>query len=296
MFKKTFTAITLIFAVLSCTAQGYFFGLQSNSYLEISSNSDKEVRVKKNISIVYNKEYCKFYVEGKGSFFFKTRNYERKMQGSYLQTSFLSQETNTTPDHYYDVTIFENKGGIEFQVALPNGFTYLVEKATKYSENGKVNGNIQVENLKELEQKEKINASLSIVRQAEKENLILQNKMEDSIFIFKRDSLRNIDQHFDLLKGDNLNRSNIKFLSDIIEAKVSVSKNDYIYNNFKILIDANGIIKNTVPYDKQGNIIEKYLPLINKAIAGIKVNPYQAPNGGYYPSYAIIYISLMPKR
>ena len=295
--------IPFLFVLCPVFAQGYFFGLYANSYLETAKyGSDKNVRVKKNISIIYNKDYCKFYVEGKGSFFFKTRNYERKMQGKYLQTSFLSQETSTTPDHYYDVTIFESKDGIMFEVALtsyagdkvyPNGFTYLVEKADKYSENGKVNGNIQIENWKELEKQERINDSVIRVRREEEEKVLRQNKIEDSLFIVKRDSLRNIGQHYILMKGDNLNPIDIKFLMDTIAAKITVAKNDYFYNNFKILIDENGVITNAVPYDRQGHIIEKYLPLIDKAIAGIKVKAYEAPNGLNYPSYAILNITLM---
>ena len=115
------------------------------------------VIVKKSISIIYNKEYCTFWVEGKGATFFKTRGYETTLHGDYIHTSFLSEETNVTPDGWYSIVIDENKDGIIFQVILPshagdriypNGYTYLVNKAEKYSENGKVNGNIQVINQK----------------------------------------------------------------------------------------------------------------------------------------------------
>ena len=74
---------------------------------------------------------------------------------------------------------------------------------------------------------------------------------------------------------------------------VTVEKNDYFYNNFKILIDANGFITNAFPDDRQGHIIDKYLPIIKQAIIGIRVKAYEAPNGLNYPSYAILNISLM---
>ena len=63
---------------------------------------------------------------------------------------------NRDEDKVYAV-VDENKDGIIFQVILPshagdriypNGYTYLVNKAEEYSENGKVNGNIQVINQK----------------------------------------------------------------------------------------------------------------------------------------------------
>lgn len=214
----------------------------------------------------------------------------------------MSEETETTPFGYYQISIYENKDGVMFEVSLPSyagdkvypdGFTYLVEKAQKYSENGKVDGNIQIENWKELEKQERINDSLIIVHREEKEMIERQNNIEDSLLNVKRDSLKNIGQHYIMMKGDNLNPIDIKFLMDTIAAKVTVEKNDYFYNNFKIVIDANGFITGAVPYDRQGHIIEKYLPLIVEAINGIKVKAYEAPNGINYPSYAILYISLM---
>lgn len=152
--------LILLFTFISSSliAQNYSFGLFANSYLEPAKYGvDKMIPIQKSISIIYNKEYCSFYVEGKGVTFFKTRSYETILHGDYMHTSFLSEETNVTPDGWYSIVIDENKDGIIFQVILPshagdriypNGFTYLVKNAKKYSEDGKVIGNVQIINQK----------------------------------------------------------------------------------------------------------------------------------------------------
>ena len=116
---KTSLIILLTFISSSIIAQNYSFGLFANSYLEPAKYGvDKMILIKKSISIIYNKDYCSFYVEGKGATFFKTRSYETTLQGDYIHTSFLSEETNVTPDGWYSIAIDENKDGIIFQVNL----------------------------------------------------------------------------------------------------------------------------------------------------------------------------------
>lgn len=301
---KKFIVIPLLLVGSFSFAQNYFLGLFANSYLETAKYStDKMVRVKKSIYIIYNRDYCKFFVEGKDAIFFKTRGYQTRMVGGYLHTDFISEETSTTPDGRYGIMIDENKDGIIFQVNIPsypgdkvypNGFTYLVEKAEKYSENGKVNGNIQILNWQELHRQQQIDDSVRTMRQAEKVKLNRQNEIDDSIFLIKRDSLKTIEEDLLYSKGDNYNSINIKWLSDTIAAKVKVSQNEYFYSDFKILIDSNGFVIQVIPNGKQGNIIEKYLPMIDKAISGIKLKAFKAKNGRYYPSYTTLYISLTP--
>lgn len=167
--------LLFVFAFISPSlfAQSYFFGLFSNSYLEPAKYGvDKMILVKKSICIIYNKEYCTFYVEGKGATFFKTRSYETTIQGDYIHTSFISEETNVTPDGWYGIMIDENKDGTIFQVNLPshsgdriypNGYTYLIKKAEKYSENGKVSSNIQV-----INQKNKFAEDISLIAERKK--------------------------------------------------------------------------------------------------------------------------------
>ncbi|HYE69734.1 MAG TPA: hypothetical protein VEA58_14045, partial [Anaerovoracaceae bacterium] len=105
-------------------AQDLFIGLYGASYYQHQSGQLKSV--KKNICIVYNSGYCMFYEQDRGASFFQTRNYSRSLQGEDLHTSFVSQETDVTPDGYFGVMIDENKDGIRFQVNFRNGQTYLV--------------------------------------------------------------------------------------------------------------------------------------------------------------------------
>ncbi len=303
MTMKKFIIIPLLLVGSFSFAQNNFLGLFANSYLETAKYGvDKMVRVKKSIYIIYNRDYCKFYVDGQASIFFRTRGYQTKLIGEYLHTEFISEETSTTSDGRYGIMIDENKDGIIFQVNIPsypgdkvypNGFTYLVEKAEKYSENGKVNGNIQVLNWNELHLQQQVDDSIRTIRQAEKINIKRQSEIDDSMYIVKRDSLIRIAEDLRYSKGDNYNPVKIEWLADTIAAKVKVSQNDYFYNDFKILIDSNGYVIKAIPNGKQGHIIEKYLPLIDNAIAGIKLKEFKAKNGRYYPSYATLYISLM---
>lgn len=150
-------ATLLFFSILFSTtlfAQDPFFGLFSNSYLEQTWGAKDLKKINKPIFIIYNRNYCTFYVEGKGNTFFKTRGYQVGTQGEYIHTDFISEETNTTPDGYYGIMIDESKKETIFQVALPNGYTYLVNKAEKYSENGKVTGNLQIANQKKIFEKD----------------------------------------------------------------------------------------------------------------------------------------------
>ena len=153
---KTISLLLFIFLSTTLFAQNHFFGLFASSYLEPAKYGvNKMLLVNKSISIIYNREYCSFYVEGKGTKFFKTERYQTTIQGEYIHTSFFSEETNVTPDGWYGVMIDENKDGTIFQVNLPshqgdhiypNGYTYIVKKTEKYSEDGKVKNNVQILN------------------------------------------------------------------------------------------------------------------------------------------------------
>lgn len=69
---------------------------------------------------------------------FKTHGYKVGTQGDYIHTGFASDETEATKENWYLVIIDEGKEDNIFQVSLPNGFTYVVQDAERYSENGKV--------------------------------------------------------------------------------------------------------------------------------------------------------------
>ena len=126
-------------------SQDYYFGLFANSYLATSNlGSTNLKRVNIPISIIYSHDYCSFYLDGKIKNFFKIRGYTTGTQGEYLHTSFVSEETDVTPDGYYGIMIDEGKTETIFQVSLPTGFTYVVNKAKKYGELGKVDNNVHI--------------------------------------------------------------------------------------------------------------------------------------------------------
>lgn len=155
--KKEFLVLFIIILLgKGSFAQDYAFGLFSKSYLHYIGNTDRAERVKKNIYIIYNRGFCIFYVEGKGSFFFKIRNYTEKLDGEYIHTDFVSEETNTTPDAYYGILIDKSKDETIFQVSLPNGYTYIVNDAKVYSQNGLVKNNPYIKNYKEFDSLSKV--------------------------------------------------------------------------------------------------------------------------------------------
>lgn len=140
---RILSILILLFAPYYSFSQNSFLGLFANSYLEQTRGAKSLKRINKQINIIYNKNYCSFYLEGKGVNFFKIRNYTIETIGDYIHTSFVSEETNSTPNGYYVILIDEGKGETIFQIALPNGYTFIVNKASKYSETGYVNHNVQ---------------------------------------------------------------------------------------------------------------------------------------------------------
>jgi|GEM_PF-2603755 len=146
--KLIFLSIFLFFST-KILSQDYYFGLFANSYLATSNlGSTNLKRVNIPISIIYSHDYCSFFLDGKLKTFFKIRGYTTGTQGEYLHTSFVSEETDVTPDGYYGIMIDEGKTETIFQVSLPSGFTYVVNKAKKYSELGKVENNVHIINQK----------------------------------------------------------------------------------------------------------------------------------------------------
>ena len=88
----------ILFTCLNATAQNSYLGLFSKSYVLMDANTDKEKKVIGDIYIIYNRNYCLFYVNGRGSNEFPTRSYTTQLIGQYIHTDFLIEETNTTPD------------------------------------------------------------------------------------------------------------------------------------------------------------------------------------------------------
>lgn len=287
-----FLLLTLPFISFS---QEPFLGLFGKSYLQTNKdNSNKMDRVDKSISIIYNSRYCSFYVENRGVKFFPIRSYSRTLGGGGFITSFVSQETKTTPDGYYGVIIQENNQGINFQVNL-NNFTYYVDKIEKYSEDGKVNGRISIKNYKELLKQTKVNDSISRKIEYDEIENTKKRKYEDSLFNVEYNKSQLLKEEEKLMLGNNYNSINLKWLNDTIQKHVDIKENESFYNTFKVYIDKDGLITKLEPDNSgsSGHIIESYLPMINEVVLSRKVKPYNNPkNGKFYPSYSIFYISL----
>lgn len=285
---KKILFLLILFAWLNATAQNSYLGLFSKSYVLDDANSGTEKKIIGNIYIVYNRDYCLFYVDGRGSNVFPTRSYTTQLIGEYIHTSFLSEETNTTPDAYYGIMVDEGKKGKGFQVSI-NNITYFVEKSETFSPDGRVTGNVVVKNWKEIEQKMRLDDSLRIVMQKQWQDSLIKKNIEDSFFIIRRDSLKLIKVDSQLELGNNYNQINLKWLNDTVVSKVNTDF--YFTSIFKILIDKNGIVIGATPVNSLAPNFEKYVPLINKAVIGQRIKPFEL-NGKNYPSYAEVYISI----
>ncbi len=288
---KLFITLIVSLAVYTSNCQSIYVGLYGSSFIQQSSRDPSKMeRIKKEIYIVYSKNHCSFYVEGRGTINFPVRNYSVQLVGESIQTSFLSQETNTSPDGRYTIIINESKDKIYFQVALPN-FTYLVDRIDKYSENGQVTQRVFVKNYLEIERQQKVKDSLSSVNEKGRVEAEKKRNSEDSIFFEQK---RKDDQELiekSLLSGNNFNESNIKWISDTLRSRINLEEKETFYNNFRVDINSDGEIVNIEPSDKQGFVLPKYLPVIKKIIVGRKVQPYFSGTKTY-PSYSYIYISL----
>lgn len=287
-----FVFLFLLFFNFSFSQQNYL-GLFGSNYLQTSkSSSDKMERVNKSISIIYNSRYCSFYIEGIGVKFFPIRSFSKTIGGGGFITSFVSQETKTTPDGYYGIIIQESNKGINFQVNL-NHFTYFVDKVEKYSENGKVVGRVSLKNYDELIKQTKLNDSLENVinqKQIEKE---LKEKYDDSVYLVDKERSRIDNDNKKLLEGNNYNPSNIKWINDTLVKYINLNDNEVFSGDFKVFIDEKGIITKIIPNGNNGYIIEDYLSTISNIIIGRKVEPFLSKsNGRFYSSYSIIRVGL----
>jgi hypothetical protein len=289
---QIFLFLTLPFVSLS---QEHFIGLFGKSYLQTNKfNSSKMDRVDKSISIIYNSRYCSFFIENSNIKFFPIRSYSKSLGGGGIITSFVSQETNTTPDGYYGIIIQENNHSINLQINL-NNITYYVDKIEKYSENGKVNGRISIKNYQELIKQTKINDSISIKLRLDEIENTRKRKYEDSLFNVQYIISKQHKEEEKLLVGNNYNNLNLRWLNDTIQSKVDIKENETFHNSFRVFIDKNGIITKLEPDNSSGsgNIIDSYLPQIMDIVVGRKVKPYMSPqNGKFYPSYSTFYVGL----
>ena len=290
LMQKYLLSLFLLITTIHLKAQDYFSGLIGDSYIESSKGVEKKVN--KTIYIVYNRNICTFYAEGQGAITFRIRNYRTELEEGYMHTSFISEETNVTPDGHYWVMIDPNKNGTTFQVALPTDFTYLVMKTRKYSENGEVKNNAYIQNWKELNKKLKAEEDSLIIVEQKKEYANQKKKIEDSLVILNRKVEKSNIEIKRLEGGDNSNNVDIRWLRDTVISKVKSEV--FFSSDFKILIDKNGVITNATPKNLLPPEMEKYVSKITNVIKGQKTEPFKV-NGQTYPSFANVYISIPPE-
>lgn len=298
--KKIITLPLLVF-FLQSVAQQYslsnctFIG---TTHLEATNGNVKRVHTR--MTVTYSGNYCGFQLEGGPLITFMVEGLDRKViPDGAVSESFLSAPNWRTPLGKYAVSIDRNKNGVSVTVNMPAfDIAYIITKAEVIVHGKKVSEAQYQKDLKALEDDVTYQDSLlkaAEARQLEKEN---KQRIEDSINVVQRDSIQaaTLAQQWEnrYQSGDYEYDLNIKWLLDTIAAKVKVAPGDYFYNDFKILIDSNGYITQAVRANTMGNIQEKYLPMINNAVKGIKVTPFSV-NGKHYPSYCMLYIVLIPK-
>jgi hypothetical protein len=297
--KKIITLPLLVF-FLQCFAQQYslsnctFIG---TTHLEAYSGNVKRINTR--MTVTYSGDYCGFQLEGGPLTTFMVQGVERAiMSNGAVSESFISAPNWHTPMGKYDVVIVRDGKGVSVTINMPNvGVAYIITRAEVIVHGKKVSEAQYHKDLKALEGDVMYQDSLlkaAEARQFEKEK---KQRIEDSIYRVQKDSIQNaqlaqlLENHYQ--SGDNYYDLNIEWLLDTIAAKVKVGPDDYFYNDFKILIDSNGYITRAVRANNMGNIQEKYLPMINRAIEGIKVTPFSV-NSKHYPSYCMLHIILIP--
>lgn len=297
-----FLLTIILFFSNNANSQNNYIGLFGNYYFETGKySSDKMIRVNKSISIVYNREYCTFFIEGLGTKSFPIRGYNTEIVGKYLRTTFVNQETNTIPDGHYSIFIDEGDGELDFGISLPslpndkvypNGFTYLVDKVQKISENGLVKDRIRINNFDSLVLQTKKfdslqNISTQLETQRKKEELD-----DDSLFLVEKEKSKLESEQKLLSEGNNYNPTNIKWINDTLVKWINLEENEVFYSDFKVSINEKGKITQITP-DGKGYVIEKYLPIISELIVGKEVKPFQSKSTGqFYSSYSTVHIGL----
>ncbi len=265
----------------------------------LEANNGNVKRVNSRMTVTYSGNYCGFQLEGAPLTTFMVQGVERaKMSDGTVSESFLSAPNYGTPLGKYDVFIVRDKNGVSVTINMPAyGIAYIITKAEVIVQGKKVSEAQYLKDLKALEEDVMYQDSLLKAAEARQLERETKKRIEDSINVVQRDSIQaaTLAQQLEnrYQSGDNYYDLNIKWLLDTIAAKVKVGPNDYFYNDFKILIDSNGYITKAVSADRMGNVQEKYLPMINNAIEGIKVTPFSV-RGKHYPSYCMLYIVLIP--
>jgi len=198
----------------------------------------KENKVNKSMVLTYNRDYSILYIEGEKNVYFSNQQYTRDLNEGQLHESYLSSETSTTPYGRYNIQIFHLKNQNIFEVVLP-GVTFYAEHAELYSENGKVQHNPYVNNWKELLEKEEQRKNLDKQKNILIKDSIRKVEVKDSIQLVQLDSLKRAEKENELQSGNTYIAidSSVDFtLNSIVEKKIILKKNEFIYTSWKILM------------------------------------------------------------
>ncbi len=291
---KNILTTFLLLSVLICKSQSLtLIGNRSCIWSDINSNTK---RINKEIVITYSQKSSLIYIEGQGSIFFMNDEYEQKLYNGYIHEFIISQETSTTPRGYYSIMIDKKNKNNTFQLIISNRGTYFVDNVKIYSENGLVKGNIYVKNWKELEEKTKESEKiLKENKEKEKEKIILQRKM-DSMDIVNRERNKMVKIDNDYLKGENINKSDLKDIISLIQNKIKTLPNEYFYSDMTLEIDENGNLISVYKSNNSGNVIEKYVPKIFELLKSEKFIPFVGSNGKKYKSKCTFYLTLIRSK
>ena len=285
---KTILVFFLAFFYSYAFSQDYMHGYFGSKYNAVSDKGDKIVN--KSIHIIFNHTFCKLYIQDKGSEYFDTYNYQTSIEKDGIHIFFQNMETHSLSQGWYGIEVVENKNGVNFHVTLPN-FSYYVENASMYSEDGKITKYVSVDYDKQMAWKHEQD-SLIIAKEKQRVEIRLQEHLEDSLYTITRDSTLYAANERKLNEGDNFNKTDIKWIADLVSKKVNIDA--YCYGDVRIIIDKDGNVTDA----KSANIFQgvQYIDLIKNSIVGQKTKPFISDNGKAYPSFAMVYIYLEPAK
>jgi len=268
-------------------------GLFSSSYIQVNGENDP-ITVKKPLYIIYNHKYCKLSVGNITTYFNVDPSYTRELkEGGYIEESFINSENETNPRGWYSILIQYQKNKTTITINLPmvkNGFAYIVDNAKRFSENGEVNGNLHVENWKEIEAKIRRRDSIAAIEYAIKQEKL---RIQDSLYQvdFKKRTIsqaNNGDNNYDLYF-----RNPQEF--ELLKRKMKVLKDSLLKDNLMgypivVHIDTTGKI---VECTAKANWYNYAMPKLNQYFLSNPyfVSPYKyigndvSRRGTKYPAY-----------
>lgn len=239
---------------------------------------------KKSLYIVFNNSCCLLSINNVTAVF-KTVNYkiENISIDTSIQISFSSGETTELPENWYNITIKKLKdNSVSISINNPNtqgGRYYYVDPAMVINETENVVGGSLIVRWKRYYDRLK-NEDYRIATP----KYVEEQYKKDSMIALYLDSVYST--------GDNYSLLQVNWIVDLVASKVKIARGEQFFKDYKIFIDAEGYITKIVPVEKNDPLAEKYLGQISEVVTKLKLAPFQASNGKYYPSYKTMYFTL----